>query len=221
MIGSGGMARSYLEAFACVRDIRTVRVYSPTAANREAYAKEMSAQLGIEVVPVGSAREAMAGADIVAAATDAMVPVFDAGWIEPGMHLTDVNHHEVPPAAKDRIDVAVRQGVSGLEIAESERVQARRGQSPAAFMGGTLEELKRIPPAAPRSGWGVGLPHFADLASGACAGRTKPDQITFYQNAGNQGLQFSAVGGWVYRKALEQKKGREIPTAWFLQDIRD
>jgi hypothetical protein len=47
------------------------------------------------------------------------------------------------------------------------------------------------------------------------------DQITFYRNVGNQGLQFSAVGGWVYAQAVKQKRGREIPTAWFLQDIRD
>jgi len=39
--------------------------------------------------------------------------------------------------------------------------------------------------------------------------------------AGNQGLQFSSVGGLVYRKAVEARMGREIPTEWFLQDIRD
>ena len=43
MLGSGGMARTYLEAFAAVRDIRSVKVFSPTKANRERYAEEMSA----------------------------------------------------------------------------------------------------------------------------------------------------------------------------------
>jgi alanine dehydrogenase len=57
--------------------------------------------------------------------------------------------------------------------------------------------------------------------TGACAGRTDPKQISFYANTGNQGLQFSSVGGWVYKKAREQKRGREIPTEWFLQDVRD
>ncbi len=47
------------------------------------------------------------------------------------------------------------------------------------------------------------------------------DQVTFYRNVGNQGLQFSSVGGWVYQQAVKQKKGREIPTEWFLQNIRD
>ena len=38
---------------------------------------------------------------------------------------------------------------------------------------------------------------------------------------GNQGLQFAAVAGLVYRKAKAAGLGREIPTEWFLQDIRD
>ena len=44
---------------------------------------------------------------------------------------------------------------------------------------------------------------------------------TLYHNLGNQGLQFSSVGGIVYELAKAAGKGREIPTDWFLQDIRD
>jgi alanine dehydrogenase len=69
---------------------------------------------------------------------------------------------------------------------------------------------------------GSGLkPEFADLVNGKCKGRTSCDQITFYRNVGNQGLQFSSVGGGVYSQAVKLKKGREIPTDWFLQNIRD
>ena len=35
MLGSGGMARTFLEAFKCVRDIRLCKVYSPNAEHRE------------------------------------------------------------------------------------------------------------------------------------------------------------------------------------------
>ena len=226
MLGSGGMARTYLEAFACVRDIQRCQVYSPSREHREAFAVEMRVRLGIDVVVVDSAAAAVRGADILASCTDAIVPVYDSAWLEPGMHVTNLNRHEVPPAAVDRFDVFVRQGASGIEMPENERFQSRRGQSPAAYLGGTLEELQRIPPAPQRpAGWGSSLssewPDFAALISGTCTGRTSREQITFYQNVGNQGLQFSSVGGWVYRKAVEQKRGREIPTDWFLQDVRD
>ena len=54
MFGSGGMARTYLEAFVKVRKIDYCRVYSPTPAHREAYAAEMSDKLDIDVVAVDS-----------------------------------------------------------------------------------------------------------------------------------------------------------------------
>ena len=65
------------------------------------------------------------------------------------------------------------------------------------------------------------MPTFADLVGGEASGRTQRDQVTFYRNGGNQGLQFSSVGGWVYAEARRRKVGREIPTEWFLQDVRD
>jgi len=64
-------------------------------------------------------------------------------------------------------------------------------------------------------------PTFTDLVSGASPGRTAPSDITVYINSGNQGLQFAAVGSVVYNKAKAAGMGRELPTEWFLQDIRD
>jgi alanine dehydrogenase len=233
MIGSGGMARTYLEAFTNVRDIQQCRVFSPNAKNREAYAEEMSAKLGIEVIAVDSAREAVRGADILSTCTDSMEPVFDAEWIEPGMHITNLSRREISDKAMEKFDVVVRQGTAGLQMRQSERFQAERGFSPAAFIGGSTEQMKRIPEKNPEPGFGGDSPEFtdrgkggdkpdfADLVSGKASGRTSRDQVTFYRNVGNQGLQFSCVGGWVYSLAKEKGLGREIPTEWFLQDIRD
>jgi alanine dehydrogenase len=233
MLGSGGMARTFLEAFKCVRDVRRCKVFSPTAAHREAFAEDMSRRLGIEVRAVDDPREAVRGADILSSCTDSMQPVYDAEWIEKGMHVTNLGRREMPEAAMDKFDLVVRQGTAGLQMRETERFQAERGLSPAAFIAGTAEEMKRIPAKNPQPGFGGDSPKFmdrgkggdkpdfADLVTGKCKGRTRRDQVTFYRNVANQGLQFSAVGGWVYQQAVKQKKGREIPTDWFLQDIRD
>jgi alanine dehydrogenase len=74
MLGSGGMARAFLEAFTCVRDIRRCKIYSPNPEHREAFAAEMSRRLGIEVRPVDSAREAVRGVDLLSSCTDSMRP---------------------------------------------------------------------------------------------------------------------------------------------------
>jgi alanine dehydrogenase len=233
MLGSGGMSRTFLEAFKCVRDIRLCKVYSPNAGHREAYAGEMSKLLNIEVRAVDSAHEAVRGVDILSSCTDSMKPVYDAEWVEKGMHVTNLGRREMPDGVDGKFDLVVRQRTAGIQMRQTERFQAERGLSPAAYIGGAPEEMKRIPEKNPEPGFGGDSPdfndrgkggdkpEFADLITGKCKGRTSRDQITFYRNVGNQGLQFSAVGGWVYEVARKKGLGREIPTEWFLQDIRD
>src|SRR5215813_5359058 len=82
MIGSGGMARTYLDAFCSVRGIRKVKAYSPNRANLEAYAREMADTHSIDVVAAASARDAAAGADIVSICTSSNEPVFMNAWLE-------------------------------------------------------------------------------------------------------------------------------------------
>ncbi len=221
ILGSGGMARTYLEAFAAVRPISRAKVYSPTEANRDAFGREMSEKLGIDVQPVPTAREAVRGVDILATCTDSMQPTFEAGWLEPGMHVTMLGPREIGPEVLDRCDVKIRQGSAGLRLPESERVQAERGHSPMAYVAGTSAEMQRLPAPTSSGGFGGDFPDYCDLVTGAAPGRQSDDQITYYHNIGNQGLQFSSVGGLVYRKAKAAGRGREIPTEWFLQDIRD
>jgi alanine dehydrogenase len=117
--------------------------------------------------------------------------------------------------------VKIRQGSGGLKLPESERVLAERGHSPMAFVAGTADEMRRLPAKTTQGGFGGDYPDYCDLVTGKVPGRTNDTQITFYHNLGNQGLQFSAVGGLVYRKAKAAGVGREFPTEWFLQDIRD
>jgi alanine dehydrogenase len=221
MLGSGGMARTFLEAFCAVRPIREVKVYSPTRENRERYAEEMSAKLGVEIMPVASAREAVKGVDILSTCTDSMSPTFDVEWLEPGMHVANLGPAEISREALARFDVKIRQGVGGLPLAESARVKAEIGHSPIAYIAGTEAEMKRLPPRTAGGGFGGDLPDYCDLVAGKAPGRRNDAEISFYHNIGNQGLQFSAVGGLVYRKARQAGLGRELPTEWFLQDVRD
>jgi alanine dehydrogenase len=221
MLGSGGMARTFLEAFCAVRPIKRVKVFSPTRANCELYAQEMGEKLGIEVTPVDSAREAVRGVDILSTCTDSMSPTFDAQWLEPGMHVANLGPAEVSREALAGFDVKIRQGVGGLKLAESDRVRSEVGHSPVAFIAGTEEEMRRLPEPTGASGFGGDYPDYCDLVFGRVPGRRSDQEITFYHNVGNQGLQFSAAGGLVYRKARAVGMGRELPTEWFLQDIRD
>ncbi len=220
MIGSGGMARTFLEAYAVVRKLKKVKVFSRNADNRNTYAAEMSKALNLEVVAVDSAREAVRGVDILSTCTDSITPTIEPQWLEPGMHVVNLGPHEISAEVAARFNVKVQQGREGLPLPESEMFRKGIGGSLGAFVMGTEEQQKRLPRATRNlklDEW----PVYTDILSGKAAGRTHRDQITHYRTIGNWGIQFSSVGALVYRKARAAGLGHELPTAWFLQDIRN
>ena len=224
MIGSGGMARTHLDAFMCVRNIKRVNVFSPTKANREAYAAEMSKKYGIEVVACDEARDVYRGADIISGCTDSAVPVINAEWLEPGQHVINVGGGGgIPaPAVQDRIEAYFRfgnapapQGLPELDLADEYLTYAARPDHDYGFK----QKRKN------KRGHGVAMPdrviYFKDILGGTNRGRLSRDQITFSERGNLQGNQFHAVAGRTYELAKEAGIGNEVPTEWFLQDIRD
>ncbi|HUK41430.1 MAG TPA: ornithine cyclodeaminase family protein [Candidatus Acidoferrales bacterium] len=217
IFGSGGMARTYLLAFNEVRKIREVRVYSPTKKNRQDYADEMSQKLGFKIVPVNDPREVVRGSDIVATCTDSIqVIVNDPSWIEPGMHLTCVKSNEWSPEIVQKSDLVIKTGRPTLNL----DVGQMRIGGEASVVAGNAEEIKRI--ANPKVDiFSQDFPVLTDIMSGKLKGRTDAKQVTFFANSGTQGLQFASTAGYVVREAKKRGLGQEIPTGWFLQDIRD
>jgi ornithine cyclodeaminase/alanine dehydrogenase-like protein (mu-crystallin family) len=224
ILGSGGMARSYLDAFCQVREIRHAKVYSPNPDNRKLYAKEMSGLHGIPVVAVDSPEEVVEDIDILATCTSSMVPTLRPEWLQPGMHITNLGPFELSEEIFRRADVVIRQGIAGAEAGKTDtgpRVKSGIGHSPLAYIAGTAEEMRRLPPPRQQSLFRRDFPDFNDLAYSRAEGRTSDEQITLYINGGNQGLQFASVSALVYEAALSGQRGNHIPTEWFLQDIRD
>jgi alanine dehydrogenase len=90
VLGSAIHAQTQLRALAAVRRLIEVKVYSPNAANRSAFAEKMSGELGIDVRPAADPQAAVEGADIVITATSSKEPVFDGAWLAPGVHVTSI-----------------------------------------------------------------------------------------------------------------------------------
>jgi alanine dehydrogenase len=217
IFGAGGMARTYLLAFNEVRKIAEVRVYSPTKKNRDTFAQEMGEKLAIKIIPVEGPEQAVRGCDIVATCTDSIqVVVANPSWIEPGMHLTCVKSNEWNPEIVKKSDLIIKMGRATMNL----DVGMRRIGGEAALVAGNEEEIKRI--ANPRVDiFSSDFPVLTDVMSGKLKGRTDRNQVTFFANSGTQGLQFASTAGYVVREAKRRALGQEIPTNWFLQDIRD
>jgi alanine dehydrogenase len=223
MIGSGGMSRTHMEAFMLVRNIKKLQVFSPTKVNREKFAAEMVARHNIEVKVCSSPEEIYRGAHIVAALTDSAVPVTDGALLEKGTHLVNIGGSGNPDKESlNRVDAYLRFGDAPSPIGlpeltlDDENIgwearpdadkfgDGRHGKKRAR---GTLLPDKRVT--------------LAQIVNGETKGRTSPDQITYSERGNLQGAQFFATAGHVYEQAKKAGLGREIPTEWFLQDIRD
>lgn len=222
MLGSGGMARTHMQAFTAVRKIRRLQVYSPTPANREAFGREVAAKYGIEVRVCERPEDVYRGAHVVAALTDSAVPVLDGRLLEKGAHVINIGGSGVPDAETiRRVDVYLRFGdapapVGRPDLALDDEYLAWEARSAARKHGDGRSG---------KTGHGVMLPDkrvsLADVLSGRAPGRTSDDQITWSERGNLQGAQFYAVAGKVYEAAKQARLGHEIPTDLFLQDIRN
>jgi alanine dehydrogenase len=214
------MARTYLDAFCQVRRIERVKVWSPNAENARTYAYAMADRHGLEVEVAASARDAVRGVDIVSCCTSTNEPVFFNDWLEPGMHVTNLTSSEIEPSLPRVVDVAIRAGEATPRL---EQLPAEADYFRAGFLGyvaGTREERSLVPKLTlpPEI---IKMPGLVDLIAGRTEGRTSDKQTSFFLNVGAIGAQFEGVAAAVYRKAVAQGLGREIPTDWFLQDVRD
>jgi alanine dehydrogenase len=221
MIGSGGMARAYATAIREVRPIELMRVFSPTKANREKYAREMTEQLDIEVVAVDSPEKALKGADVVSLTTDSLEPVIKAEWLEPGMHINNVRNNETGPDVLKRADVRARLGTSTLLADRNAPGVTTGSDGMFGYIAGTEEEKEKIPLAPHHQIDNPDIGSIPDIMAGRWVGRANDQQITFLNNQGTQGLQFAAVGGTAYNLAKARGLGHPLPLEWFTQNIRD
>ncbi len=83
ILGSGVQARSHVEALRLVRRFKEIRVWSPTKAHAEHFAKE----IGAKAMP---AEEAVRDADVVVTATNSKMSVLRGTWLKPGCHVNAV-----------------------------------------------------------------------------------------------------------------------------------
>ncbi len=208
ILGSGWQAGSQLMAITSVRKIDKIRCFSPNEDNRKAFAAEISPIIGVDVIPVDTPEDAIAGADVVLCATNTIDPIFFSHWIEPGMHISSLKRPEIEPAAYDKADrVAIH----------------TNDPKPMHFSTADLQDDQEDGV----KGWNAlvhevdfaNLPTLPQMIAGKYQGRTKPEEVTAFLNNIGLGYQFAACGSVVYRKAKEQGIGQDLPTELFTQDV--
>ncbi|MDR7415203.1 MAG: ornithine cyclodeaminase family protein [Armatimonadota bacterium] len=193
VIGSGWQARTQLAAVCAVRPIREARVYSRTPQRREAFAREMSEQLGIPVRAVSSAEEAVEGAEVICTITTAREPVLLGRWLSPGVHVNAAGVNW--PDRRELDGEAVRRA---HRIAVDDLAQARleSGDLVCAEREGVFRWERAV--------------ELADIVAGKLPGRGDAREITLFASQGIA-LEDVAVAKLVYERAVTEGMGRPLP----------
>ena len=205
LFGAGSQARHHLLALAAIRPIESVRVYRRNAEARSAFAEEMSAVMGIDVRPVATPREAVQGVDIVLAATNASVPVFDGAWLELGQHVTSIVGSNVGLVEGGFI-AKKRREIDDMTLTRMDViVAASREQVLQDKQGDLFDPIENDIISLDQ------IHELGDMLVGAAPGRRRANDLTLFKNNAGQGIADVAIAARVYQRARERNLGLELP----------
>jgi len=217
VFGAGNLARTVMDSVRQVRNITRILVYDPIKNSRERYVEEMTERYQIETIALDDPRDLYQEADILAECTNSTDRSVVLGrYVERGTHIVSVGRR-LDDETFRRIDRSLRFGnatpLAGQpEILDEHLVymapRMRTGNKPEGQSTGFRQSVDNSK-----------VVYFKEILRGAI-GREEPDDITYSERGNIMGAQFHAIAGRVYELARERGAGTEIPTEWFLQDIR-
>lgn len=193
IIGTGGQARTQLDAIHNVRMLDNVYVYGRDVQRRNKFCDEMSDRLGVTCYPMPSPAEAVKSAEIICTATTSPHPVVHGEDLAPGVHINAIGANHAHKQELDEAAVARANPIFVDSLAQSNQE------------AGDLV----IPFAKQPQRWAE-VRELADLVAGKVAGRTNDVQISLFKSNGIAAWDL-AVAERVYRAAKEKGLGKELP----------
>jgi alanine dehydrogenase len=204
ILGSGAQARNHLVAFDHVRDVESVRVYSPTEAHREAFAAEMTDYTGADIAAVPGPEAVVERADVVLAATDASSPVFDGNLLEPGqtvisivgsnIELVDTGH---APSPRREVDNATMERADLIAVNSVEQAREYRQADLVEPIEAGCTDWETVQP-------------LRDVVGGNHPGRQSADDVVVYKNNAGEGIIDVALATRVWEHVEAESCGVEL-----------
>ncbi|HEY6548209.1 MAG TPA: ornithine cyclodeaminase family protein [Vicinamibacteria bacterium] len=189
LIGASVQAATHLEAMACVRPLRRVRVASRDPANARAFAGRQAARFPFPIDAVSDVEVAVRGADLVVTATSSAVPVLRGQWVSPGAHLNVVG-----ASLPDRREVdAATMAAARLFVDRRESAENESGDYLLARREGAIRE-------------GHIRAELGEVLEGRKPGRTSGEEITLFKSLG-LAVEDLAAAALLHRRAREQEAG--------------
>ncbi|HEY1482492.1 MAG TPA: ornithine cyclodeaminase family protein [Candidatus Acidoferrum sp.] len=193
ILGTGGQAKTQLEAINTVRLLESAYVYGRDPQRRNKFCDEMSERLGISVYPMESAAAAVGSADVISTATTSAHPVLHGEALPPGVHINAIGANHAHKRELDDAAIAKANLIFVDSLAQS-RQEA----------GDLIIPFEREPQK-----WQQ-VHELAELVAGKVPGRSSDSQTTLFKSNGIASWDL-AVAIKVYGMAKEQGLGRQLP----------
>jgi ornithine cyclodeaminase len=169
ILGSGVQAEAHLRSLMLVRQFSAVRIHSPNAEHARGLVEAGAAEFGqgVRFEACASAREALAGADVVVTATNSQTPVLERDWLEDGAHVNAIG---ASLRSSRELDVAT---IAAAELFVDSRESAANeaGDYLLALSDGAISD-------------GHIRAELGEVAIGAHPGRSGPAAITVFRSLG-------------------------------------
>jgi ornithine cyclodeaminase/alanine dehydrogenase-like protein (mu-crystallin family) len=193
--GSGQQAWATFAGLCQMRKIENAKVFSPTPAHREGFAKKISARTGVAVKPVEAPELAAKDVDIILCMTNTNVPVLDGPWLEEGQYIISVVGSNIELVKSGNLAAPRRESDDGtlkrcdfiVALSKAQAIDSQQGDIYWPAQAGVISWDKVV--------------EIADVLAGKVKGRTDDKQIILYKN---QGGKASSTLPW--RKVLRTRQ---------------
>ena len=192
LIGASVQAATHLEAMACVRRLRRVRVASRHPERASAFVARSRERFSFPIEAVSSVEEAVRGADLVVTATSSATPVLRREWVAQGAHLNVIG-----ASLPDRREVdGATMAAASLFVDRRESTENEAGEYLLALREGAIAA-------------GHIRAELGDVLLGRHPGRTAQGEITLFKSLG-LAVEDLAAAALVYRRAQAAGTGQEV-----------
>lgn len=196
LFGSGGQARTQLEALLNVRTLDEIRIFSLDFEKSQKFAQEMQNEFGnfhTKIIAVKDSHSAIENADIIITATTSKKPVFNAEFVKQGAHINGIGSytHEMQELPENILIKADK-----IFFDTNEGVLSEAGDIIIPLQSGALKETNLDG-------------ELGEILLGNTKGRETEEEITVFKSVGS--AVFDIVTAYkIYQKAISAKIGNNI-----------
>jgi alanine dehydrogenase len=195
VIGAGAQGLTQAAGVCSVRDIAEIRVADLSSASVQSFAERLElwdSAAAAKVRPCASAQEAVTGADVICTATTSTQPVFEDGWLAPGVHINAVGAYT--PAMQEIPDETIARSLIVVDEVEAALHEA----------GDLIQSLERGRIAREDIATELG-----QVVTGDRPGRQSATDVTFFKSVGNA-IQDMIVAGAALQEAAQRDTGQVL-----------